>query len=344
MGLDVELNPFTNKLDLVQDLTETISLNDLSDVSIVSATTNDFLYFNGTNWTDLDLYGGNNTWTGDNRVSTGLWHFSLNTFRFDSSGGGTLTLDASSTQDTDVFVAFPKLTLDDTIGMLGVSQSWTGLNTYTAKIAANGGGTASAPLDINASAAPTSPTEGDVWNDSTRKCIQVYESGIKQSLEGVLFTQTEDKTVANTITETSIIGTGVGTVSLPGSFFTAGKTIQFHMHGYHSSTGNPSLTLKVKLGSTTIGSKTVTVGNGSTDGYDLNGLITCRTTGTTGTVVFMGEYHELHANGAEAGIVQTGTTTINTGSSQVLDITLQWGTANVGNTMTSQLFIVEVLN
>ncbi len=343
MGLDIELNPFTNKLDLVQDITETIALNDLSDVSIVSAASNDFLYFNGTAWTDYDLFGGNNTWTGDNRVSTGLFHFSDNTFRFDSVGGGTLTLNADAAQLNDNIILFPRLDVDDTFGLLGTSQTWTNVNTIY-KIILNGGGTSTAPLVINSSAAPTTPGDGNIWNDSTRKCLQTFESGIKQSLVGAIFTQTADTTVANTTTETSIIGTGIGTISLPGSFFTAGKTINFHVHGYHSSTGNPTLTVRVKLGSTTVCSGIVTSGNGSTQGFNIDGLITCRTTGTTGTVSAGGEFSELHSSGQTTGLIQTGTTTINTTSSQVLSITVQWGTASAGNTITSQISAWTVLN
>jgi len=48
MALQFKFNPFTSNLDIVQDITETISLNDLSDVTITSVAANDFFQYNGT--------------------------------------------------------------------------------------------------------------------------------------------------------------------------------------------------------------------------------------------------------------------------------------------------------
>jgi len=66
MGRQLAINPVTGKLDLVQDISETISLNDLSDVIITSATTDDFLKFNGSDWVNFALFAAFNTWTNAN--------------------------------------------------------------------------------------------------------------------------------------------------------------------------------------------------------------------------------------------------------------------------------------
>lgn len=73
-------------------------------------------------------------------------------------------------------------------------------------------------------------------------------SGLIQNL----FAQTTNQTVANTVTETTLIDGGVGTLALPANFFKVGKSIRFELLGYHSSTANPNITIKVKLGSTVV--------------------------------------------------------------------------------------------
>ena len=49
--------------DANNDIFETLNLTDLADVAIVSATNNDFLVFNGTNWVDFNLFNTQNSWT-----------------------------------------------------------------------------------------------------------------------------------------------------------------------------------------------------------------------------------------------------------------------------------------
>ena len=198
---------------------------------------------------------------------------------------------------------------------------------------------------LNIATTTASTTAGDMWHDSTQKQYATYTSGIKQMLVGTIFTQTADKTVANTVTKTSIIGTGVGTLTLPANFFVAGKSVKFEIHGYHSSTANPNITISFELGGTTVATTgAIASGNGSNDGFTVSGIITCRTTGSSGTVSAAGEYLELHNNGTRKGVTQSGTTTINTTTAQVLDCTVTWGTAAAGNTLTSQVSTFEIIN
>lgn len=164
------------------------------------------------------------------------------------------------------------------------------------------------------------------------------------AIPGVLFTQTNTVTVANTVTETALTGTGVGSLTLPANFFVAGKTLRLRMWGYHSSTANPTITAKIKLGSTVIGTMTGSSGNGSNDTFIVWGDITCRTTGAAGTVFTQGEYNEIHSSGLKIGTKNTATNTIDTTASQAVSITIQWGTADVGNTISATNFTLEVLN
>lgn len=232
---------------------------------------------------------------------------------------------------------------DNTNKSLGI-----GTNTPTARLHLPAGTTATsnAPLKFTSGSFQTVTEAGTVEFLAERFTI-APTSLARMSIVGTLFTQTADTTVANTTTETTLFGTGVavgGGLTLPANFFVAGKTIKIHIRGYHSSTGNPNVTFKVKLGSTVVATGTGVSGNGSTSGFYFDSEITCRTTGATGTVSAGAQYNEVHSSGLNLGIVQTGTTTIDTTASHVLDVTITWGTANAGNTITSQISYVTIIN
>ena len=170
-----------------------------------------------------------------------------------------------------------------------------------------------------------------------------FLGGRKGHPEAILFVQTNTVTVANTTSETTLSGSGVGSLVLPANFLITGRSLRVRGFGYHSSTGNPTITLKFKLGSIVVGTITGTSGNGSNDGFEFDGILTCRTTGASGTVFVQGRYEELQNSGLREGGGNTSTTTIDTTASQTVSITAQWGTANAGNTISLTNFILERL-
>lgn len=200
-------------------------------------------------------------------------------------------------------------------------------------------------LLLRSTAAPGSPVNGDVWRDSTQQTVSYRAAGVNQTVNGVLFTQTDTVTVADTVTETDLTGTGVGTLTLPANFFVAGKTIKIRALGYHSSTASPDITLRFKLGSTTVlTTGTISSGNATDESWICDACLTCRTTGATGTVIGQGYYDELHGNGSTGGMVNTAATTIDTTASQAISLTVEWGTANAGNTISCTNLVIEILN
>lgn len=203
--------------------------------------------------------------------------------------------------------------------------------------------TTSGPVVLTASSGGT--TEGQIWNDSTQKTITAYESGLKQYISSSIFTQTQSVTVANTVTETALTGTGVGTLTLPANFLIAGKTIRITARGIHSATGSPTIQIKIKLGSTTIlDTGANNSGTSTNTEFALDGIITCRTTGASGTLMGQGAYREDDVNANLFGMVNTATTTIDTTVSQAISVTAQWGTASSDNTITLTNLMVEILN
>lgn len=166
---------------------------------------------------------------------------------------------------------------------------------------------------------------------------------------GTLFTQTADKTVTNTTTETSIIGTGVGILTLPSGFFIAGRSIRIKLSGILTTPATPgNVLIKVKLGSTVIASATTSnfVSNAVTDVFDFETIITCRTTGGSGTVMSNGLVTYQGPSGLFSDAVHNAgaTATVATNTSQALTVTIQWDTADTGKTIKITTGIVEVIN
>lgn len=212
--------------------------------------------------------------------------------------------------------------------------------------------TGSASMNIPAGTAPTSPVEGDMWADSTQKAVAMYVDGMTQYGPGVIFTQTADQTVTNTVTETTILGTGVGTKTLPANFFAVGKTIRLRVGGVYSTPAlaTPSLIIKVKYGATVIATVTTTALLSGATNLEFDGeiLITCRTTGASGTVMVHGDVE--YATGV-AGTISVdplnnagATTTIDTTASNALDVTVQWDTATSTRIAKSTVSAIEILN
>lgn len=208
---------------------------------------------------------------------------------------------------------------------------------------------------INLASVSSSTTSGDVWRDSTQKGLSIFMNGIQQQVTTGIFTQTADATVANTTTETSIIGTGVGTKTLPANFFIAGKTVRIRGGGKFSTKAAPTgnVTVKVKYGSTVIASYTLSTqvpDGASGQPFDYELIITCRTTGATGTVMMTGFLthfaKSIGTNGRDWANLNNGgaTTTIDTTASSALDVTWTWATADASNTATGTVCEIESIN
>ena len=220
-------------------------------------------------------------------------------------------------------------------------------DTMTGKLTLPGSSTASASLGVPVGTAPSSPAEGDVWNDSAQKSLISFIDGIKQASVGCIFSQSSDVTVASSVAETTLIGTGIGTVTLPANFLTAGKSLRITARGYISDTGTPNITIQFKLGSTSIVSTgTVALaGTISNNAWRAESIITCRTVGASGTVKGQGnfQYDESTHAGTTLGMVSTGTATVDTTGTLAVNLTVTWGTSSASNTITCSNLLVEVL-
>lgn len=200
---------------------------------------------------------------------------------------------------------------------------------------------------MSSAAAPTILQNGQFWLDSTQLSFMARIGGLSQSLACVMFTATADATVANTTTETTILGSGVGSKTIQANTLSVGKTYRITVRGNLSTTALPSLRIRVKYGATVLldTSAITTVGALTNAYFSTVAVITCRTTGATGTVSVSGDIEYNNGTTRQAtGAVNTSTVTIDTTASGTLDVLATWGAASSGNTITGQDVMIEVLN
>ncbi|HET9382262.1 MAG TPA: hypothetical protein VFP69_15725 [Streptomyces sp.] len=141
-------------------------------------------------------------------------------------------------------------------------------------------------------------------------------------------------TAANTTAETV-----VGSWTIPAGDAAVGTGYRFALHGTASTTGTPTLTLRVRLGGATgavIAAYTaVTTGSGiSSRGWRIEGALHCVTTGASGT--WAGGAALSHHLTGTTGVAQHELTdapvTRDTTVDQALVVTAQWSAAAAANT------------
>jgi len=159
------------------------------------------------------------------------------------------------------------------------------------------------------------------------------------------FAQTQTITVANTVVETTIIGTGVGSLTLPANFLLPGTSLLIRGLGYHSTTANPTLRIRVYYGSTLIlDSGAISTANSTNDSWELVVGATVVTTGATGTINCDGIWVEAGAGANIFNMSNLAPVTINTTTANTINVTVQWGTASTSNTITCPYLTLSAQN
>lgn len=160
----------------------------------------------------------------------------------------------------------------------------------------------------------------------------------------LLFSQTADKTVANTTTPTDLFSTtGQGSVTIPANTFENGTIARLTMGGYVGTTGTPTLEMSVELGGVEIGTTDAhTLGADMANiGWRLNLEIVCRVFPSPGSFVITGL---LRIGDTLAGVVNTSFTSLDPTDPLQLEVLGIWGTADAGNSITCQTAVLELLS
>jgi len=164
-----------------------------------------------------------------------------------------------------------------------------------------------------------------------------------------LFAQTDDSVpVSGTTAETSIINGGVGSLSVPANGFSIGDSFKADLSGLFSAANNQTIRIRVKSGSAVLldsGVQSLT-NSISNDIFTLSLDFTIRQTGGPGvaSLASFGRFVYLKTNNSSTqgfGMNTVNSTTFNTTINNTLDVTVQWGSNNAGNSIYTDVFVLS---
>lgn len=164
-----------------------------------------------------------------------------------------------------------------------------------------------------------------------------------------IFAQTGDSTaVTGTSVETSIVNGGVGTLTIPANGFYIGNSFKANFGGLINAANNQTIRIKVKVGSVVLLDSSVqSLSNAVTNDYwELMINFTIRQVGAAGvaSIASSGAFHYTKTNNNTVqGFSLNGinNTTFDTTISQTLDFTVQWGSDDAGNSIYSDIFVLN---
>jgi hypothetical protein len=164
-----------------------------------------------------------------------------------------------------------------------------------------------------------------------------------------LFVQTGNSTViTNTALEKTLINGGIGTLTVPANGFSIGDSFRGVFGGVMNAANNQTIRVRVKAGAVVLlDSGVQNLGNSIiNDIFSLNIDFTVRALGAAGvaSIVSLGAFHYTKTNNASVqgfAFNTVNNTTFNTTVSNTLNVTVQWGAANAGNSIYSDIFILN---
>lgn len=173
-----------------------------------------------------------------------------------------------------------------------------------------------------------------------------------QSASGGLYSQTSPgNVVTNTTVETSILDGGVGSLIVPEQTFQVGDTFEAHFTGQLSAVNNDTLQFHIHSNSAATiltDSGPITMSGATNRNWELDIIFVVRAIGPAGTAQiytsgsFM--YNKDASNNPERYVFgYLNNTTFNTTIQNELQVAVQWGTANTGNSIHSDIFILSKL-
>jgi len=202
------------------------------------------------------------------------------------------------------------------------------------------------------------PKEGDKGSNFN------YELKVLQGLESIavalenqpatsnygLYAATANSTpITGTTAELSLVGAGVGTLSVPANTFKVGDSFHAKLIGHISCVGSATLDIRVKSGSVLLADTTVINLSAATNKHwEINIYFTIRSIGTAGVASLVSgglfsytKNSGTNFEGTNFSIINN--TTFDTTISNTLNITAQWNTNNAGNSIYSELCILNKL-
>jgi hypothetical protein len=163
-----------------------------------------------------------------------------------------------------------------------------------------------------------------------------------------LFAQTNNgPIVTNTSAELSIVGSGVGSLSVPANGFQVGDSFHAKLIGHITCNGSATIRIKIKSGSVILADTGVIAMNAATaKHWEINTYFTIRELGVAGVAsIASGGIFSYTKNsgtnfeGTNFSIVNDST--FDTTILNNLNVTVQWGTATTADSIYSEIFTLS---
>jgi len=166
-----------------------------------------------------------------------------------------------------------------------------------------------------------------------------------------LFTASTQSSVVNTNVEKSLLSSSsqiFGSKTIAANRIKAGSTIRMKFRGQMGSTATPTLRLKLKFGSTiAYDTGAVTLVSSTAHLIDIDLVITVDPAGASGVLNTGFGLVTYFTSSSTPNYIEMPLSTVSPydfTSSQAIDLTAQWGTANALNSINIQSAVVEILN
>jgi hypothetical protein len=163
-----------------------------------------------------------------------------------------------------------------------------------------------------------------------------------------LYSQTANSVpITATTSELSLIGAGVGTLSVPANTFKVGDSFRADFGGIMSSKNNDTIRIKIKSGSVILADSGVqTLPSITNNVWQLSINFTIRAIGGTNvaSIVTLGVFHDVKtANSTQEGFAfnTINNTTFNTTILNNLDVTAQFSSNSALNNIYSDIFVLN---
>jgi hypothetical protein len=188
----------------------------------------------------------------------------------------------------------------------------------------------------------------DYWNGASYETAKIKGSAVRQTIKPQLFAQTENgPTISGTTAESSILGSGEGSLTVPADGFAVGDSFHVNINGLLSSANNEDITIRIKSGSVVLTtSGAITLPQCTNQKFELELDFTIRAIGAGG-VAEIASAGVLNVNKDSSndwqgqGFLTVNNTDFDTTSSNTLDVTIQWGSTTVANQITSYLCVLN---
>ena len=161
-----------------------------------------------------------------------------------------------------------------------------------------------------------------------------------------LFAQTANGSIATGTIPTSLVGSGIGTLSVPANAFQVGDSFKATLYGHISCANNEDLNIKLICSTTTIGSTgIISMPQCTNQHFEFEVQFTIRSLGGPGVASILTAgfftFSKDASNAFEGSdFTQIENTLFDTVVSQTLDIEADWGSNNPANQIYVESFVL----